>query len=247
MKKLLVVMCAAALMGSAVWAASPCNPCPPREKWIEVCETVQVQVPVVEYIEEPCEIKVTRMVPREKEITVTKGKWVFETQIVECMKQVVECEEYTVNQTRYEMRPEIRTRQVKKVVTEEVERQVVRRVCEDICDPETGKMRKVWNEVCETVKVPVRKTICVDEEYTVKVRVPVVVPVVKTRQVKKQVPITREVRTPKFVQYQETKKIQVMEPVTETETVMRKRAVRTTKTVDKQVIKRVKVPADPTC
>ncbi len=250
MKKLLATVCATVLLGTTAWAADPCNtcnPCPPKEKWIEVCETVQVQVPVTEYVEEPCEVQVTRMVPCEQEVEVCKGKWVFEIQTMQATKTVNECEEYTVNETRYEMRPETRTRQVKKEICEQVEKQVTKKVCEEICDPETGKMKKVWKEVCETVMVPVKKVICVDEEYTVNVKCPVTVPVTKTRRVCKQVPYTKEVRVPKYVTVTEKKKVTVMQPVTETKTVMKKRAVCTTKTVEKQVVKKVKVPVEPEC
>lgn len=250
MKKLLVAFCAVALMGSAALAANPCNtciPCPPQEKWIEVCETVMVDVPVTEYVDEPCEVQVTRMVPCETEVEVCEGKWVFETTTVPYTKQVIECEEYTVNETRYEMRPETRVRKVNNVVCEEVEKTVTKKVCEEVCDPNTGKMTKVWKEVCETVKVPVQKTVQVDQEYTVNVKCPITVPVTKTRRVCKQVPMTREVRTPKYVREMVTKKVVTMQPTTETQTVMRKRAVTTMKQVEKQVMKKVKVPVEPAC
>ncbi|MDR1520293.1 MAG: hypothetical protein LBU23_09165 [Planctomycetota bacterium] len=240
----LAVVCCA---GGSALGIDLCNPRPPKEKWVEVCETVKIEVPVTEYVDEPCEIQVTRMERVETEVEVCEGKWVYETQTVDCLKWVTECEEYTVNKTRYEKRPETRVRQVPKTICENVEKTVTKRISEDVCDPATGKISKVWREVCETVTVPVNKTIMVDEEYTVMVKCPVTVPITKIRKVKKQVPATKEVRVKKFVQTPVLKKVVTMKPVVETKTVMKKRAVCTTKTVEKQVVKKVKVPVEPDC
>ncbi|MDR3078023.1 MAG: hypothetical protein LBV15_04585 [Planctomycetota bacterium] len=238
----LVLFSPASLMG-----LEACPPPPPKEKWLEVCETIQVPVAVTEYVEEPCEVKVTRMIPVEKEVTAKSGKWVYEDKQVPCLKRVTVCEEYTVNETRYEIRPETRMRKVPRIVCEEVEKTVVDRVPEEICDPASGRIIRRWREECRMVVVPVERRIMVDEEYTVNVRCPVQVPVARSRRVVKEVPDTRLVRTPKYVCENVTKTVKVLEPSVETRTVMRKRAVKTTRMVEKQVVKRVKVPAGPDC
>ncbi len=262
MRKLLAAAFAASLMTGAVMAADPCNTCapspcapacptrvvcPPQEKWIDVCETIQVQVPVTEYVDEPCEVQVTRMEIVEEEVPCMVNQWTYETKQVCEMKTEVVCEEYTVDVCKTEYRTETRTRKVPQIVCEEEERVVKKKVCEEVCDPNTGKMTKVWREECETVMVPVKKKIMVDQEYECKVKVKVNVPVTKTRQVKRQVPVTKEVRVPKCVQVPSTKIVKVQRPVCETKTVMRKKAVCTMKTVEKQVTRRVKVPVEPVC
>lgn len=245
MRKLLAIAFAASLLATSAFAVDVCNPCPPAEKWVEVCETVQVEVPVTEYVDEPCEVQVTRMVPCETEVDATEGKWIFETKSVPYMRQVVECEEYVCEEPRIELRPEVRTRKAWKTICEDEERTVVEKVCEEVCDPCTGKIKKVWTEVCKTIVVPVKKKICVEEEYTVNVKCKVMVPVTKTRKVIRQVQDCKEVRTPKYIQVPVKRKVTVMKPVVETKTVMRKKAVCTTKTIEKQVVKRVKVPCEP--
>ena len=227
--------------------AEVCPPPPPKDKWIEVCETIQVPVAVTEYVDEPCEVKVTRMIPVEREVEVQSGKWVYEEKRIPYMKKVTEREEYAVNETVYEIRPETRTRKVQRVVREETEKTVVDRVPEEICDPATGRTVRRWREECRTVIVPVERRIMVDEEYTVNVRCPVQTPVVKTRQVTREVPDFRLVRTPRYVCENVKRKVKTLEPSVETQTVVRKRAVKTTRMVEKQVVKRVKVPAGPDC
>lgn len=248
MKKLLAIVCAAALTTGSAFAVDLCNPCPPPEKWVEVCETVLVEVPVTEYVDEPCEVQVTRMVPCEEEVQSYENQWIFETKCVPTTKKEVVCEEYTVNEIRTEYRQETRYRTVTRVVCEYEEKTVVDKVCEEVCDPVTGRMRKVWTDVCRTVTVPVKRKVCEEVPYTVNVPCKISVPVVKTRQVVRQVPATKEVRVPKCIKVPVTKKVTVMRPVVETQTVMRKKAVCSTRTVEKQVIKKVKVPVcEPVC
>jgi hypothetical protein len=236
----------AAFLAAPLWGAEDCQ-APPREKWAEVCETVRIRVPVTEYIEEPCEVKVTRMCPVEKQVETRVGKWIYEECEVKTTRKVVECESYTVNETRYEIRPEIRVRRAPRIVCEEVEKTVVDKVCEEVYDPATCSTRKVWTDVRRTVAVPVERRVMIEEEYTVDVKCPVQYPVVKTRKVVREVPETRMLRTPKYVYETAIKTVKVMEPKVETVTVLRKRAVKTYKTIEKQVVKRVKVPAEPEC
>lgn len=248
MRRILAFAVAASLTAGYVMAFDACNPCPPpQEKWVEVCETVQVEVPVTVYVDEPCEVTVTKMVASEEEVECFVNQWTFETKQVCEMKKVYEREEYTVQVPKTEMRCETRTRKVPQIVCEEEEKTVTKKVCEEVCDPATGKMTKVWREECETIMVPVKRKIYVEEEYQVNVKCKVMVPEVRTRKVCKMVPVTKEVRVPKMVQVPSTKKVKVMRPVTETKTVMRKKAVCTTKTVEKQVVKKVKVPVEPVC
>ncbi|MDR2391646.1 MAG: hypothetical protein LBE84_08215 [Planctomycetota bacterium] len=244
MKNAIVAVLAVLGLAPLAPAANSCAP-PPREKWVEVCETVRVRVPVVEYVEEPCEVKVNRMVPREQEVSVNAGKWVFEESEIQDCKKVVECETYTVNVTRYETRRETRVRRIPQVVCEEEEKTVVARVPEMACDPATGRMIRTWREECRTVTVPVRRTIMVEEPYIVEVKYPVQVPVVRTREVVREVPVVRKIRTPKYVCDVRKKTVKVMEPKVETQTVMRRRAVKTYRTIEKQVTKRIKIPVAP--
>lgn len=257
MKKLVAFAFAAALMAGSAFAvdcglpkpcidpcAPPCPPPKPKFKWVEVTETVKCEVPVTEYVDEPCEVKVTTMCPVEEEVEVCVGKWVFEPKKVPYTKQVVECEEYTVNTYKTEYKTETRTRKVPKKVCETVEKEVVKTVYDEECDPCTGKIKKVARKVCETIQVPVTKTIYEEEEYCVQVPVKVCVPVVKTRQVCKSIKLEKEVLSPKYVYQTQKKKVTKMVPTVETKTVMRKKAVKTTKIVEKQVVKKVKVPAD---
>ncbi|MDR1535048.1 MAG: hypothetical protein LBU64_08120 [Planctomycetota bacterium] len=247
MGKMILGVAAMFLASASVSPGGEICPPPVVEKWVEVCETVQVEIPVVEYVDTPCEIKVTRMCPVEKEVPVTVGKWVYEECQVPYVRRVVECEEYTDYETRYEMRPETRIRKVPQIVCEEEERTVVDKVAEEVCDPYTGGIKKVWREVCRTVTVPVRRKIMVEEQYTVNVKCPVKVPITRTRKVIKEVPDTRTVSRRKYVSETKTKTVTVMEPRFEISTVMRKKAVKTTKMVEKQVVKRVKVKAEPDC
>ncbi len=240
MRKLCLGALAASLLCSSVLASN--FYCPPQEKWVDVVETVQVQVPVTEYIEEPCEVQVTRMEVVEEEVPCTVPQWTFEIKQVCEMVPEVTCEEYTVNVYRTEMRTETRMRRVPTYVCEEVEKVVTRKVCEEVCDPVTGQLRNVYREVCETIMVPVRRKVMVEQPYECKVPVKVCVPTVKTRQVKRMVPVTKEVRVPKCIQVPSTRLVKVSRPVVETKTVMRKRAICTTKTVEKQVTRRVRVP-----
>ncbi|MCC8191316.1 MAG: hypothetical protein LIP77_11910 [Planctomycetes bacterium] len=246
MKRMLALGCVVTMtVGSAL--AIDCNPCPPAEKWVDVCETVQVQVPVTEYVEEPVEVKVTRMVPCEQEVTTYENKWTFELKCVPYMKKEVVCEEYTVNEPRTDYREETRYRTVTRVVCDYEEKTVIDKVCEEVCDPVSGRIRKVYRDECRTVTVPVKRKVCEEVPYTVKVPCKVMVPVTKTRKVVREVPSTKEVRTPKCIKVPVTRKVTVMKPMIETQTVLRKKAVCTTRTVEKQVVRKVRVPVEPGC
>lgn len=250
-KALTLTLCAVVAAGQAYafnCLPNPCPaPCPPQEKWVEVCETVQVQVPVTEYVDEPCEVMVTRMVPVEEQVQECVTRWVTETKVVPYMKKVWEYEEYTVEVPRYERRPETRVRTRTKTICEEVPKTVSRTVYDEVCDPVTGKICKVPRTVTETVMVPVKRKVCVDEEYTVMVKCKVMVPETRRRKVCKEVPMTKEVCEKKAVKEWVTKTVTVMRPVQEKQVVMKKRKVCTTKTVEKQVVKKVKVPVEPGC
>lgn len=247
MKKLLALAFVAALAANTVFAVDACAPCPPQYKWIEVCETIQVPVTVTEYVDEPCEISVTRMVPTEKVVPTVERQWVTETKMVPYTERVWETEEYTGTEIRTETRTEKRVKNVWKTVTDTEEKLVTRKVCEEVCDPVTGKITKVWKTVCETVQVPVKRKVCEEVEYTVKIPCKVPVPVTKTRKVCRTVQKEREVLVRKCIEVPGTKTVVVMNRVVEKQTVMRKKAVCTTKMVDKQVVKKVKVPVEPPC
>lgn len=214
--------------------------CPPAERWVDVVETVQVQVPVTTYVDEPYEYKVTRMVPTETEVDCPQGRWVTERRTVPCTRTVYENEAYTAYEPRYEMRPETRTRRVNRTVWENQTRTVTDRVYENVCDS-CGRSRRVARNVCRTVTVPVKRKVCVEEPYTVNVRHRVMVPVTKTRRVARSVPSTREVVEQRYVTENVRRKVTTMRPVEETRYSTRKRAVCTNQTVDRQVVRRVRV------
>ncbi|MCD8350427.1 MAG: hypothetical protein LUC93_07445 [Planctomycetaceae bacterium] len=252
MRKLLLSALAMTCMTGYGWASTclpaPCpSPCPPVEKWVEVCETVTVEVPVTEYVDEPCEVTVTTMTPVEEEVEVCEGRWVEEMTPVTVMKTVRECETYVVNEARYETRSETRMRTVRKKVCETVMKTVYDTVCEAGCDPCTGQTTRKRVKVARQVPTTVTKTVCVQEPYTVNVKCKIMVPVTKTRQVCRQVPETQQQCTRRWVTETVKKKVTVMRPVEEKRTVMNKRAVCTTKMVEKQVVRRVKVPVEPGC
>lgn len=247
MRKLLLIAAAAVAVSGFAAANDPCNPCPPkpRMKWVTVCETVQVEVPVTTYVEEPCEVKVTRMVPTQVECEEMVTKWEYEEKTVPVMRTVVECEDYTVMVKQKQYRMETRTREVWRTVVDCEEKVVCKTVYDEICDPCTGKVTKVARTVEEVVPVKVKRKVCETEEYEVKVPCVVEVPVTKTRQVKRCVEDTKVVRVPKCVKVPVKKMVTVMKPCEETKTVMKKRAVCTTKTIEKQVERRVQVPCEP--
>lgn len=234
----LVVVCVAGL----AHAARAGEYCPPAERWVDVVETVQVQVPVTTYVDEPYEYKATRMVPVYSEVNCPQGRWVTDRRTVPTTRTVYENESYTAYEPRYEMRPETRTRRVNRTVWENETRTVTDRVYENICDS-CGRSRRVARNVCRTVTVPVKRKVCVEEPYTVNVRHQVMVPVTKTRRVARTVPSTREVVEQRYVVENVRRKVTTMQPVEETRIATRKRAVCTTQTVDQQVVRRVRVPA----
>lgn len=221
------------------------NYCAPAERWVDMVETVQVQVPVTTYVDEPYQVRSTRMVPVDEYVMVPQRRWVNETRTVPCTRTVYETETYVVNETRYENRPQTRYRKVNRTVREMEARTVTRKVCEQVCDPATGRTRTVTRKVCDTEMVPVKRKICVEEPYTVNVRCPVTVPVTKTRRVARQVPATRQVSERRCVTDMVRQKVTRMQPVEETRTVMRKKAVCTTRTEERQVVRRVRAPEPP--
>lgn len=198
-------------------------------------QTVSVQVPVTEYVDEPYTVNVTRMVPVEQVVEVPQGRWVTERRQVPATRTEYVNEPYTVNVTRYETRRETRTRQVNRTVRDYETRQVNRRVYERVCDPVTGRSRRVARDVCDTVTVPVKRRVCVDEPYTVNVRYPVSVPVTRTRRVVRQVPTTREVCERRWVTNTVRQTVTTMQPVVETQTAVRRRAVVTNRIVERPV------------
>gem|GEM_PF-2241980 len=247
MRKLFLLAAAAVAVSGFAAANDPCNPCPPKMKWVTVCETVKVEVPVTKYVEEPCEVKVIRKVPTQVECEEMVTKWEYEEKTVPVTRTVVECEEYTVMVAKKEYRVETRTREVWRTIVECEDKTVKKTVYDEICDPCTGKITKVARTVEEVVPVKVKRKVCETEEYQVKVPCVTEVPVTRTREVKKCVEETKTVRIPKCVKVPVKKTITVMKPVEEIKTIMRKRAVCTTEIVEKQVERRVRVPVEPAC
>ncbi|MDR1612800.1 MAG: hypothetical protein LBT97_08450 [Planctomycetota bacterium] len=252
MKKIMmlaaVVVVAACGVAAAVDPCGACAPDPcekPKIKYVEVCETIQVEVPVTEYVEEPYEVKVTKMVPCEQEVEVLEGKWVYEDRIIPYKKQVIECEEYTDYEYRTEIRKETRTRKICREVPETVTKTVVESVCVEECDPVTGKVSLVTKKIRKEIPVTVVKKIWEEECYEVEVPYKVKTPVTRTREVCKLVDAEKCVRTPVYKRFTAIKKVKVMVPQEITKTVMKKRAVCTTKTVEKVI--RKKVPVEDPC
>lgn len=245
MRKMLLIAVAAVAVSGYTLATDPCNPCPPKMKWIEVCETVQVEVPVTTYVDEPCEVKVTKMVPTQVECEEFVTKWEYEEQCVPTKRKVVEHEEYTVNVKKKEFRTETRMKKVWKTVVDCVDVPVCKTVYDEVCDPSTGKITRVPRQETVMVQKQVKRKVCEEVPYEVKVPYYVDVPCTKTRKVVKWVEDTKIVRVPKCVKVPVKKMVTVMQPVEETKTIMKKRAVCTTKTVEKQVKKRVQVPCEP--
>lgn len=255
MGKFLSASLAAMLLAAPAWAgprnaADDCNTCPPpprKDRYAEVCETVQVEVPCIEYVDVPCEVNVTRMVEEEEEVPIMTTQWTYEPREVTEMKRVTECEEYQTEVTKTMFTYETRTRQVPKIVEEMEEKLVTKRIPRQECDPNTGCPRVVYDEVCESITVPVKRRIMVDEEYECRVAKKVPVSVTRTRKVTRMVPVTKTVMEPKCNQVPSTKIVKVRKPVCETKTIMRRRAVRTTKLVDKTVCKKVLVQEPAPC
>ena len=235
------------LVGIAMAAGHACAmdtlACPPAERWVNVYETVQVQVPVTEYVDVPHQETYTRMVPVQTQVTEPRQRWVNETRTVPATRTIYVDQPYTVNECRYERRPVTRYRQVNRTVRETEARQVCRTVYDRVCDPCTGKSRKVARTGYETKMVPVKRKICVTEPYTAYERERVMVPVTKTRRVAQQVACTRQVVERRCITEMVPRTVTTMRPVTETRTVMRKQAVCTTRTENRQVARQIRVPA----
>lgn len=245
MKKLVLAAAVAVVFSGFALANDPCNPCPPKMKWIEVCETVQVEVPVTTYVDEPCEVKVTKMVPTQVECESFETKWEYEEKCVPVQRKVVECEDYTVMVKQKQFRTETRMKKVWKTVVDCVEVPVCKTVYDEVCDPCTGKVTKVPRTVNTVTTKQVKRKVCEEVPYEVKVPYYCEVPVTKTRKVTRCVEDTKIVRVPKAVKVPVKKMVTVMKPVEETKTIMKKKAVCTTKTVEKVVTKRVQVPCEP--
>lgn len=178
--------------------------------------------PTIQYVDETYQTTRTRMVPVTREIEVPQRRWVTEMKTVPCTKKVYVNETYVVNETRYVNRPETRTRQVTRTITESEERQVTDRVYEEICDPATGRTRRVARDVCRTVVVPVKRKVCVEEPYTVSVKQKITVPVTKTRRVAKTVPSTRQVAERRCVTEMVKRQVTVMQAIQEPCTAVRR-------------------------
>ena len=181
--------------------------------------------PTVQYVNQPYTVNVTRMVPVEREVTSSCGRWVTERRQVPTTKTVYVNEPYTVNVTRYRNQPETRTRQRTRTVRETEVRQVNETVYDRVCDPVTGRQVRVARNVCRNVTVPVKRKVCVDEQYTVRVRVPYTAQETRTRRVAKTVPSTREVCERRWVEEPVTQRVTTMQPVVETQTQYRQTAV----------------------
>ncbi|MCC8190779.1 MAG: hypothetical protein LIP77_09120 [Planctomycetes bacterium] len=214
-------------------AAVAANYCPPAG-CPEPVQTVRVEVPVTQYIEEPYTVNVTRMVPVEREVMVPCGRWVTERRQVPTTRTIYVDEPYTVNETRYVTRQETRMRQVTRTVRETQARVVNDVVYENVCD-ECGRNQQVARTVSRTVNVPVKRRVCVEEPYTVNVRVPISVPVTRTRRVARSVPATREVCERRYVTETVARRVTTMQPVVETRVQTRRRAVTTTQVVEQPV------------
>lgn len=241
MKKLAFALFAMAMTAGQVCALDSLA-CPPAQRWVNVYETVQVQVPVTEYVDVPFQETYTRMVPVQTQVTESRQRWVNETRTVPSTRTIYVDQPYTVNECRNERRPVTRYRQVTRTVRETEARQVARTVYDRVCDP-CGKSRKVARTVYETKMVPVKRKICTTEPYTAYERERVMVPVTKTRKVAQQVACTRQVVERRCITEMVPRTVTTMRPVTETRTVMRKQAAYTTRTENRQVVRRVLVPA----
>ena len=234
---------AATAVCEPVPACPPVKPvCPPvaKPKWVTVCETEQVEVPTCEVVEEPVEVQVKVMRPVEKEIEVPVKTCVTEVKNVVTKKPVCEEEQYTVTETRKEYVDEVKSRQVTKTRRIPAEKTVGKVVYKRVCDAK-GIMRTVRMIVPEVVPTTVKETYVEDETYLVKVPMTVNQPVTKTRKVTKWVEEVKSVQVPTTVTNMEKKTVTVMEPVLESKTVMQKKYVKGTKTVERQVKRRVQV------
>lgn len=240
MKIRLTVMLAVALLAGKAWAVETAY-CPPTMQWVDVVETVKVQVPVTQYVDEPYTYTNTRMVPTQQVVSCPQGRWVTERRTVPCTRTEYVNEPYTVYETRYERRPETRMRNVTRTIRETEQRIVTETVYDRSCDP-CGRSIKVPRTVSRTVSVPTKRKVCVQEPYTVNVRHAVSVPVTKYRRVARTVPATREVNERRYVTETVQRTVTTMRPVQETVNATRKRAVYTTREEERQVTRRVQVP-----
>ena len=242
MKSRLTVLLAVALLAGRAWAIETGAYCPPAQQWVDVVETVKVQVPVTTYVDEPYTYTTTRMVPTQQVVNVPQGRWINERRTVPCTRTEYVNEPYTVYETRTERRPETRTRRVTRTVRETEQRVVTETVYDRSCDP-CGRSIRVPRTVTRTVSVPVKRKVCVEEPYTVNVKHCVRVPVTKYRRVARSVPATREVNERRYVTETVQRTVTTMRPVQETVNATRKRAVCTTREEERQVTRRVLVPA----
>ncbi len=239
-KPILAAICAVVLSGSA-FGANYCPPsgCYPIANTAPVVTTPAavvtpapvvatpapvVSTPTTQYIQEPYNVQVTRMVPVERQVDCPQGRWVYETRTVPTTRTVYENVAYQATECRYENRPVTRYRNVCRTVTEMRNKTVRRRVRETVCD-DCGRARTVSRTVCETVQVPVNRRIRVQEPYTAYERVRVNVPVTRYRQVARSVPTTQQVTERRWVVENVRRTVTEMQPVVETQVRYRTRAV----------------------
>lgn len=164
----------------------------------------------------PQPIQVTRMVPVTREVEVPRGRWVTETRNVPCNRTVYVNEQYTDYKTKWERRPVTRTRRVNRTVYDNETRMVNETVYETSYDPTTCRTCRVPRTVTRAVTVPVKRKVCVDEQYTDYERYRVQVPVTRTRRVAKTVTETRQVADRRWVTEMVRERVTEMQPVTET-------------------------------
>lgn len=246
-----LMACAALIMAAGLANAGEAAFCPPPpppvQSYMDVVETVTVQVPVTTYVEERVPCVTTRMVPVQQQIQVPQGRWVTETRTVPCTRTVYETQAYTDYETRTVSRPVTRMRKVNRTITENETRVVNETVYDRVCDPCTGKTTKVPRCVSRTVVVPVKRKICVEEPYTDTVKERIRVPVQRTRQVAREVPSTRQVTERRWVTETACRTVTTMQPVQETAYGTRKVPVTTMRQEQRQIVRRIPAPAPAPC
>lgn len=245
--KHIFLMLAALVLATGQAFAGEAAFCAPAQEYIDVVETVNVQVPVTTYVDQPYQYQTTRMVPVQQQVQVPQGRWVTETRTVPCTRTVYETQAYTDYETRTIRRPVTRMRQVTRTITENETRTVCETVYDQVCDTCTGKMRKVPRQVNRTVVVPVKRKICVEEPYTDTVKERIRVPVQRTRQVAREVPSTRQVTERRWVTETACRTVTTMQPVQETAYGTRKVPVTTMRQEQRQIVRRIPAPAPAPC
>lgn len=225
----------AMIVFAGVTLAGQPNVCPPTGCPDYGNQSYQIQVPVTKVVDVPETVTYTRMVPFTRDVEVPRGKWVMERKQVPSTRTIYVNEPYTVNETRYEYRPETRMRQVNRRVRDVEQRQVNETVYTNVYDQSSCRWVRVPRNVCRTISVPVTRNVCVSEPYTARVRVPVTVPVTKYRKVAKTVPCNREVKERRWVTEMVREQVTEMRPVTESRVQMRQQRVCTTELVNQPI------------